>query len=296
MNNSKLILKKALLIVSMFTITSYCATDVPPPFFPESFIGSLRKIAQNQPLTTQEYLGVQNIIFQPQYAQTLANLLSCSTTPAASSLSAQSCAARALIGTLAGHQMPVENRDNSFDNFLADSPDSSHILNQARGFAQQPLTSHQSQFMYWTGLAGQGKTHLATAVVNELLSQGQRVLFLQADKMSDYFCETVGIAGYKAEKCLAPYDAVIIDDLNTIDRLHVLYLRDLILLAFNQGDRKIIVTSNKPYELFIRKICSEYGGALSEEQQRLISRTEAMLKRSPGEGIIDFSVLPSKRR
>ena len=266
-----------------------------PPFFPESFIGSLRKIAQNQPLTPQEYLGVQNIIFQPQYAQTLANLLSCSTTPAASSF-AQSCPTRALIGTLAGHPMPVENRDNSFDNFLADSPDSSRILNQARDFAQQPLTSHHSQFMYWTGLAGRGKTHLATAVVNELLSQGQRVLFLQAEKMSDYFSKTVGIGLYTAEKCLAPYDAVIIDDLNKIDCMHVQYFRDLILLAFNEGDRKIIVTSNMPYSTFINKICTEYGGVLSEEQQRLISRTEAMLKRSPGEGIIDFSVLSPKRR
>ncbi len=86
--------------------------------------------------------------------------------------------------------------DKNFDNFVIDHPSISVSGNKSLQFARDSArnfaTSPTDSWLVLTGTFGSGKTHLAAAVGNERLAQGDAVLFITAPDLLDHLRSTYG--------------------------------------------------------------------------------------------------------
>jgi len=277
-----------------YSATSNSIADVPDI---RMIISSLGRIAEGQSLSADEILSVQSFIFSPRYAGEVARLLirpGVALPPLALPV-ASPAASRS--GQIDGTIIPLENRENTFENFYTKTTYADKVQRFVKTFVDSPLSKGQSQFMYWQGASGRGKTHLAVSTAKTLASHGKKVLFLSASKMHSYFqgMSRTG-SSLSAEQYFGAYDMVIIDALNSIDLVQLMYLRGLLFdIAFDRGGLKVIVTSNIGVNTFIESLSFESSSRGKLDFHYFSTRIDVLLDRAPSNGIIDFSRLPSMR-
>lgn len=110
--------------------------------------------------------------------------------------------------------------DKRFDNFEAPRPGISAAENRSLGFARDSARNFAASPSGWfilTGTYGSGKTHLAAAIGNERLAQGDVVLFITAPDLLDHLRSTFGPSsevGYDEQfERIRSAQLLILDDL-----------------------------------------------------------------------------------
>jgi hypothetical protein len=273
----------------------YSAESTNIPDFPDlkTFINSLGRIAEGKSLSADEMVSIQSFVFNQSYAGEVARLLMRPEDSPLLSLRSHPANRGLFDGTI----IPLENRGNTFENFHIRTPYADKAKQLAKTFIDTPLKKGQSQFMYWQGPSGRGKTHLAVSVAKTLVSSGKKVLFLSGSKMHSYFQGMYRtVFPLNAEQYFGTYDMVIIDALNSIDSVQFMYLKALLFdIAFDRGGLKVIITSNMDVNSFIESF--SLGSTVKDKLtlRYYSSRIDVLLDCAPSNGVIDFSRLSSMR-
>lgn len=155
-------------------------------------------------------------------------------------------------------RIPERFREASFDNFFPPSPRENPIANEAltrvmltaKAFAREYPSSTKSGLML-QGPTGVGKTHLATAVLKELIARGFECAFFDyqnlLDRIRQSYNPTAGAADKKAYQAALETDVILLDDLGSHRVTD--WVEDTVTAIINHrynARKALIVTTNLP--------------------------------------------------
>lgn len=281
-----------------------------PPHQLSRFHALALKVARSKPFDSHEIVEYTKAVFDPAIAaylvsrlgSDLASLQPSERLPVAAAASSH---APTLVGSLIGTASSFENANNRFENFDEAHSIAAQNLRRIQEFARIPVGSGTkgSRGLYLQGPAGVGKTHLTTALAQDLKEQGLRVVFVRGDQLHEFLNKRCGL-GMGYDKFFAEeFDAILIDDLNELNMFQKGFLRQLILWSFDHGTKKIVITSNMDYAHFMGNVFQNTtfradkdghltvpsGQQATAESTRLVSRLNTMME------TLDFSGIPSRR-
>ncbi len=287
--------------VCMYTTCIFGASQ---PFENADFKKILGKVAQSQLLTSDEILSYQTVCLNRNFAEFLSGVLNGDKKPEnANALNIAAsmpiAAATAVQSALDGHKLAFESIGNSFDNFLTPTPKHQQILASVKEFAAAPVGAGTkgSRVLFMHGPAGVGKTHLLTSLIDAFKAQGKKLLHVK-DELYTYYSESQKKkSSFDLASNLAGYDVILLDDLNQMSAFDVKYVRELLLSVFDNGHKKIVITSNMSCEDFLNKLLecvsvtkdskgdSVISQTASLETKKLVSRFNQMVTKIDFEGI-----------
>lgn len=152
-------------------------------------------------------------------------------------------------------QISPETQNNTLDTYETTTPETEHMINIAKKFAELVPSSDTALGLVMTGTAGIGKTHLAHAIAQEV-SKTSQVSYLDANMIGELFgdigrekgampSETEFISRLK--DLIGEPKLLVLDDFNG-HILERLVLEEVLQLAQEQGV-SFIVTSNESVPL-----------------------------------------------
>jgi len=154
--------------------------------------------------------------------------------------------------------IPERFREASFDNFFPPSPRENPIANEAltrvmltaKAFAREYPSSAKSGLMF-QGPTGVGKTHLATAVLKELIGRGFECAFFDyqnlLDRIRQSYNAAAGAADKQAYRAALDTDVILLDDLGSHRVTD--WVEDTVTAIINHrynARKALIVTTNLP--------------------------------------------------
>lgn len=141
-------------------------------------------------------------------------------------------------------------RGRTFENFTL-SDLNRPAWEAARAYARNFATHRQSgKSLFLVGDSGRGKTHLAAAVVQEVVRQGFRALFVVTLELLSDIRASYQSEGRTEEEILRPLkqvDLLVLDDISAVDQFSEWEkgkLYEIINLRY-EAEKPILVTSNK---------------------------------------------------
>ena len=160
---------------------------------------------------------------------------------------------------LAKARIPERFREASFDNFFPPSPRDNPIENEAltrvmltaKGFARDYSPSSAKSGLMLQGPPGVGKTHLATAVLKELIERGFECAFFDyqnlLDRIRQSYNPAAGAADKQAYRAALDTDVILLDDLGSHRVTD--WVEDTVTAIINHrynARKALIVTTNLP--------------------------------------------------
>ena len=158
-------------------------------------------------------------------------------------------------------------QDYQFDNFIITETNKKEV-EIAKDFTKKCINKNQKNGLIITGKSGVGKTHLATAILNQLTEKDMLVLMGRLILLLDVIRETFKDFSSKEKDIIELYskvDVLIIDDLGT-ERISSWALEKLYTIIENRNENKlpIIVTTRFNKESLLDRFCQSEDEELSE--------------------------------
>jgi len=156
-------------------------------------------------------------------------------------------------------RIPERFREASFDNFFPPSPRENPIENEAltrvmltaKAFAREYSPSSAKSGLMLQGPTGVGKTHLATAVLKELIERGFECAFFDyqnlLDRIRQSYNAAAGAADKQAYRAVLETDVILLDDLGSHRVTD--WVEDTVTAIINHrynARKALIVTTNLP--------------------------------------------------
>lgn len=146
--------------------------------------------------------------------------------------------------------IPARYRDATFDRYVIKDPDQASVVSAVRMFAAADVRAWRSLVLY--GSAGTGKTHLAIAAANEMMSRGLTVKYVSCQSMVDRFVRSRSFSSDVTresilEEMVAP-DILVIDEIGLagsvgVDDQMLAAIYDVVNERYNEM-RPVIICSN----------------------------------------------------
>jgi chromosomal replication initiation ATPase DnaA len=195
--------------------------------------------------------------------------------------------------------VPAENRQALTEEFKPLNEEQAAAYK--RGLELIEFTGPQLAGLFFEGEAGSGKTQIATQLAVIAKKKGLRVFIVNETNLKSEMNKAMGIGGIQDYNAfIKKYDLFIIDDMNGLtNMIERDFVNDLITHAHDQGNKKIIFTSNKSFDNFISrnidikvvKNSGKRGVETSvhgtEQYKKLYSRLTAAIK--PDSSVFHFS-------
>lgn len=158
-------------------------------------------------------------------------------------------------------------QDYQFDNFIITETNKKEV-EIAKDFTKKCINKNQKNGLIITGKSGVGKTHLATAILNQLTEKDMLVLMGRLILLLDVIRETFKDFSSKEKDIIELYskvDVLIIDDLGT-ERISSWALEKLYTIIENRNENKlpIIVTTRFNKESLLDRFYQSEDEELSE--------------------------------
>ena len=158
-------------------------------------------------------------------------------------------------------------QDYQFDNFIITETNKKEV-EIAKDFTKKCINKNQKNGLIITGKSGVGKTHLATAILNQLTEKDMLVLMGRLILLLDVIRDTFKDFSSKEKDIIELYskvDVLIIDDLGT-ERISSWALEKLYTIIENRNENKlpIIVTTRFNKESLLDRFCQSEDEELSE--------------------------------
>lgn len=170
--------------------------------------------------------------------------------------------------------------EKTFENFDAGIPGTQRAYSRARAFAEHP-----AKWLVLMGNYGCGKTHLAAAIANTVLSQGYEVLFAVVPDLLDHLRSTFGpsseVAYDERFEQVRGADVLILDDFGTENATP--WAREKLFQLFNHRYNyrlPTVITSNRKPEEIDPRIFSRMSDRELCEEITLIDAPD--YRRTPG--------------
>lgn len=131
-------------------------------------------------------------------------------------------------------------QDYQFDNFIITETNKKEV-EIAKDFTKKCINKNQKNGLIITGKSGVGKTHLATAILNQLTEKDMLVLMGRLILLLDVIRETFKDFSSKEKDIIELYskvDVLIIDDLGT-ERISSWALEKLYTIIENRNENKL---------------------------------------------------------
>ena len=158
-------------------------------------------------------------------------------------------------------------QDYQFDNFIITEINKKEV-EIAKDFTKKCINKNQKNGLIITGKSGVGKTHLATAILNQLTEKDMLVLMGRLILLLDVIRDTFKDFSSKEKDIIELYskvDVLIIDDLGT-ERISSWALEKLYTIIENRNENKlpIIVTTKFNKESLLDRFYQSEDEELSE--------------------------------
>lgn len=158
-------------------------------------------------------------------------------------------------------------QDYQFDNFIITETNKKEV-EIAKDFTKKCINKNQKNGLIITGKSGVGKTHLATAILNQLTEKDMLVLMGRLILLLDVIRDTFKDFSSKEKDIIELYskvDVLIIDDLGT-ERISSWALEKLYTIIENRNENKlpIIVTTRFNKESLLDRFYQSEDEELSE--------------------------------
>ena len=158
-------------------------------------------------------------------------------------------------------------QDYQFDNFIITETNKKEV-EIAKDFTKKCINKNQKNGLIITGKSGVGKTHLATAILNQLTEKDMLVLMGRLILLLDVIKDTFKDFSSKEKDIIELYskvDVLIIDDLGT-ERISSWALEKLYTIIENRNENKlpIIVTTRFNKESLLDRFSQSEDEELSE--------------------------------
>ena len=158
-------------------------------------------------------------------------------------------------------------QDYQFDNFIITETNKKEV-EIAKDFTKKCINKNQKNGLIITGKSGVGKTHLATAILNQLTEKDMLVLMGRLILLLDVIRDTFKDFSSKEKDIIELYskvDVLIIDDLGT-ERISSWALEKLYTIIENRNENKlpIIVTTRFNKESLLDRFSQSEDEELSE--------------------------------
>ena len=159
-------------------------------------------------------------------------------------------------------------QDYRFENFIITKTNKKEI-EIAKDFTDKCINKNQKNGLIITGKSGTGKTHLATAILNELTEKDMLVLMGRLILLLDVIKDTFKDFSSKEKDIIELYskvDMLIIDDLGT-ERISSWALEKLYTIIENRNENKlpIIVTTRFDKESLLDRFYQSEDEELAED-------------------------------
>ena len=159
-------------------------------------------------------------------------------------------------------------QDYRFENFIITKTNKKEI-EIAKDFTDKCINKNQKNGLIITGKSGVGKTHLATAILNELTEKDMLVLMGRLILLLDVIKDTFKDFSSKEKDIIELYskvDMLIIDDLGT-ERISSWALEKLYTIIENRNENKlpIIVTTRFDKESLLDRFYQSEDEELAED-------------------------------
>ncbi|MBE7557783.1 ATP-binding protein [bacterium] len=198
---------------------------------------------------------------------------------------------RELTERLTVARIPERYRHCSLDNFSTDSHERERDLKAMR-WALKEMLGKPGRGIYIHGEHGVGKTHLAVAILRELVKQGKSGVYYNVVDLLDQMRDSMRAeSGPGAQQLLGfhmDWEVLLLDDLGVqraspwvVERLHA------IVNARYESNRVLIITSNKTLEAAtanlnraitsrLREMCIVYAMQAQEDYRNRLAEKSAV--------------------